>query len=69
VVVGGGSDTEKGLARELIPAVAYRDLPPVIESLFAAYMERRSPGESFLEFSRRHSIDELQAFLTAKEPA
>lgn len=69
VVVGGGCDMDQGLARELIPSIAYRDLPTAIENLFAAYVERRDPGESFLEFSRRHSIAELQSFLAIKEPA
>jgi ferredoxin-nitrite reductase len=67
VVVGGGSDQDQGLARELIPSIAYADLPPVIERLFEAYMDRRAPDESFLDFSRRHSIDELQSFLTPNE--
>jgi ferredoxin-nitrite reductase len=68
VVIGGGSDGDRGLARELIPSVAYSELPPMLESLFAAFEERRNPNESFLEFSRRHSIPELQSFLTVKEP-
>lgn len=69
IVIGGGSDLDKGLARELIPSVRYDDLPPLMESLFAAYMEKRTPGESFLEFSRRHSVQELQTFLNVKEHA
>ncbi|KAA6458666.1 NirA family protein [Acidobacteria bacterium AB60] len=69
VVIGGGSDLDKGLARELIPSIAYSDLPPALESLFAAYMERRTPNESFLQFSRRHTIEELQAYLAVKELA
>lgn len=68
VVIGGGSDQDRGVARELIPSVAYSDLFPLLESLFAAFEERRNPKESFLEFSRRHSIPELQSFLTVKEP-
>jgi len=68
VVIGGGSDREQGLARELIPSIAYSELPPQLESLFAAYEQKRNPKESFLEFSRRHDIPQLQSFLTAKEP-
>lgn len=68
VVIGGGSDQDQGLARELIPSVAYRDLPPMLEGLLAAFEERRMPNESFHQFSRRHSIPELQSFLAAKEP-
>lgn len=68
VVVGGGCDRDQGLARELVSSVAFSDLPPLLEGLFAAFEECRNPNESFLEFSRRHSIPELQAFLTVKEP-
>jgi ferredoxin-nitrite reductase len=67
VVIGGGSDQDKGLARELISAIAYRNLPPVMENLFSAYMGQRNSNESFLAFSGRHSIGQLQAFTTAKE--
>jgi len=67
VVIGGGSDLDKGLARELIPAIAYSDLPPMMERLFAAYIEQRKRDESFLDFSRRHSTAELQSFCAAKE--
>jgi ferredoxin-nitrite reductase len=62
VVVGGGSDQDRGLARELIASVPFSDLPPILEKLFAAYTERRDPQESFLDFSRRHSIQDLQSF-------
>lgn len=67
VVIGGGSDQDQGLARELIPSIAYADLPLVMERLFQAYMDRRAANESFLDFSRRHSIDELQSFLSPNE--
>jgi ferredoxin-nitrite reductase len=67
VVIGGGSEQDQGLAREIIPSVAYSDLPPMLESLFAAFEEQRNPNESFLEFSRRHSVSQLQSFLTVKE--
>jgi ferredoxin-nitrite reductase len=67
VVIGGGCDQDKGLARELIPAIPFRELPPVMERLFSAYTERRHGDESFLEFSRRHSIDELKSFCEVME--
>lgn len=68
VVIGGGSDEDRGLAREIGSAVAYSELPPMLESLFAEFEERRNPNESFLAFSRRHSVAELQSLLTVKEP-
>lgn len=69
VVLGGGSDQDQGLARELISAIPFAELPPVMESLMAAYVERRELNESFLQFTRRHSIEELKSFLPVKEPA
>src|SRR5208283_2991216 len=68
VVIGGGLDQDQELARELIPSVAFSELPPMLEGLFETYMERRNANESFLEFSRRHSVAELQSFLAVKEP-
>jgi ferredoxin-nitrite reductase len=67
VVLGGGSDQDQGLARELISSIRYAELPPVLERLFASYMENRSAGETFLDFSRRHSLAELREFVVQKE--
>jgi ferredoxin-nitrite reductase len=67
VSIGGGADLDQGLARELVSSVTYADLPPLLERLFAAYTERCNPDESFLQFSRRHTIDELKSFLSRQE--
>lgn len=69
IVIGGGADKDQGLAREMIPSIPFSDLPPYLERLFEAYVSRRKPEETFLEFSRRHTIDELQAFAALKETA
>jgi ferredoxin-nitrite reductase len=62
VVIGGGADDTQGLARELVPAIKASDLPAVMERLFRAYLELRTPGESFLSFTRRHDVQTLQSF-------
>ncbi|MGA9670729.1 MAG: NirA family protein [Terracidiphilus sp.] len=67
VFLGGGSDQDQGLARELMAAIPYSKLPPIMERLFTAYMERRNVSETFLEFSRRHGIAELRSFCLAGE--
>ncbi len=69
VVIGGGADGDQGLARELIPAISFSQLPSVMERLFAAYVARRNADESLLEFSRRHSITELQQLCSVEEPS
>ncbi len=67
VVIGGGSDQDQGIARELIPAIRFSDLSPVMENLFQAFTLHRGPEESFLDFSRRHDITELKSFCTRQE--
>ncbi len=67
VFIGGGADQDQGLARELLPATRFADLPARMESLFTVYTQRRDPGESFLSFTRRHQIAELQSFCNPQE--
>ena len=70
VSLGGGSDQDQGLARELIPAIRFTDLVPKLDNLFHAFeVHRGGEQETFLAFTRRHSIEELHAFTndTVKE--
>jgi ferredoxin-nitrite reductase len=67
VVLGGGSDQDQGLARELFPAMRFDDLPPRIHNLFRAYVDCALGEESFLAFTRRHAIEELRAFCQPEE--
>ncbi|MEG9435116.1 NirA family protein [Edaphobacter sp. HDX4] len=60
VVIGGGSDSDQEVARELISAARFTDLSPKLDALFHAYTIRRNADESFLEFTRRHDIRTLQ---------
>jgi ferredoxin-nitrite reductase len=69
VFIGGGADQDQGLARELLPAIRFTDLPARMESLFTVYTQRRDPEESFLSFTRRHQIAELQSFCSPQENA
>lgn len=67
VIIGGGSDQDQGIGRELIPAIKFSDLPPIMEQLFHTYTTQRNPEESFLDFTRRHTITELQSFYATPE--
>jgi ferredoxin-nitrite reductase len=60
VVLGGGTDTDQGLARQLVAAIRFSELTPLMHRFFEAYTNERLPDESFLDFSRRHTIDELR---------
>ena len=68
VLLGGGADADQGLARELIPAIKFSELTPVLHRLFEAYVSQRVDDESFLQYTRRHSIDHLRT-LCATESA
>jgi len=67
IIVGGGSDQNQGIGRELISSIKFSDLPPVMDRLFQAYTDKRDPAESFLDFTRRHNIAELKAFCAPQE--
>ncbi len=61
VLVGGGVEQERGLARELAKSVPFADVPPLIERLLQGYVAQRKPDESFVDFARRHDIPALQS--------
>ena len=61
VNLGGGADNEQGLARELFPAMPYTDVLPALQALFGVFQTKRSVGESFLDFARRHEVEELRS--------
>jgi len=67
VLIGGSSDQDQGMGRELIPAIKFSELPSVMTRLFHAYTDTRLPAESFLSFTRRHSLAELKAFCAPQE--
>lgn len=69
VVIGGGAGKDQGLGRELIPSIRFSELPPLLERLFQTYAEQCRTGETFLDFSRRHNIDELRSMMVLKEAA
>jgi len=69
VQIGGGADSDQGIGRELISAIRFVDLPATMERLFESFTRARKPEETFLEFSRRHSIETLKSFCMAKEVA
>ena len=69
VLIGGGSDERQGLGRELAAAVRFADLPLLMEKLFRCFLRMRMEHESFLDFTRRHRIEQLKELLTGEEQA
>ena len=64
VFLGGGSDHDQKIARYLCGPIATEDLNEFLERMIATYLEQRRDGESFLEFTTRHEVDQLRSLFT-----
>lgn len=62
LVIGGGMDHEQGIGRELLRGVRAEELPAMVTKLLSDYLARRNPGETYVQWTRRHSVKELQEF-------
>jgi len=75
VYVGGGCGPEQGIGRELLRDVVASEVGPLLERMFRAYQQRRhnvgdgGTPESVLEFTRRHSVEELRELLQPEAAA
>ncbi len=65
LVLGGGMDQEQGIAREIFKGVGHDELPALIDRILATYQEKHDTGETFVQWTRRHSIGELQELFAA----
>ena len=65
VVLGGGMDQEQGIAREVFRGIRAAELNDFVKNLLRTYAARRRAGESFVDWTRRHSADELRQLLAA----
>ncbi|MGI8754608.1 MAG: NirA family protein [Acidimicrobiales bacterium] len=59
--LGGGYGDEQNIAREVLRDLKADDAPRVLAALLQRYQTTRQPEESFGDWSRRHSAEELQS--------
>jgi ferredoxin-nitrite reductase len=64
VVLGGGLDHEQGIAREIFRGIRATEVNLLVEKILDTYQDRRTSGETFAHWSRRHSLKELQELLS-----
>ena len=64
VVLGGGMDHEQGIAREIFRGVRATEINPLVEKVLVSYEAKKDRGETFVQWTRRHSVKELQEFLS-----
>ncbi|HEY0790497.1 MAG TPA: NirA family protein [Chthoniobacterales bacterium] len=61
VLLGGSCVGEQALAREVFHGIPFDEVPPLMERALKTYLARRqNPQESFVQFTGRHSVKELQ---------
>ena len=65
VLLGGGFGEKQAVAREVFRGVPFNELPALLEHVLKVYLAKRNRGESFVQFTRRHSVKELQEFFSA----
>jgi len=65
VVLGGGMDNEQGVARELFKGVRATEVPDLVRKILSTYSDKKSRGETFVQWVRRHSVKELQEFFSS----
>jgi ferredoxin-nitrite reductase len=65
MVVGGGMDHEQGIAPEVLKGVPASEVNATVDKLLAAYIASRSTGETFVQWSRRHTVGQIQEKLSA----
>ncbi len=65
VVVGGGMDQEQGIGREVFRSVPATELPTLVTKVLSAFSTTRTVGETFVQWSRRHTPDEIRTHVTS----
>ncbi len=61
VHLGGGWGDRQGIARLLFSAVAYDEIPSLLSAIIGGYLANRQDDESFVDFAKRHSDEELKS--------
>jgi ferredoxin-nitrite reductase len=65
IVLGGGTGSHAGIGREVFKGISSAEIPMLIERILKTYLARRKPRESFIDFTRRHELKELQELFSA----
>ena len=59
IVLGGGVDDTQAIAKEVWKSVPVDEMPTLIEQLLVVYLRERVDDESFIQFTRRHSAEQI----------
>ena len=60
VVFGGGTGADAAIGKQVFTGIPFSDLPALLERVLKTYQARRQSGETFVAFTRRHEVKQLQ---------
>jgi ferredoxin-nitrite reductase len=60
IVFGGGTGAQAGIGRQVFTGIAFSEVKELLERVLRVYLARREAGETFVQFTRRHEVKELQ---------
>jgi ferredoxin-nitrite reductase len=63
-VLGGGMDNEQGIGREIFRGVRAGEVNALVEKILSVYSERHEAGESFVQWTRKHTEGQVQDMLS-----
>ena len=59
-MLGGGVDDNRFIARDVFSSIPFADIPALLENMLRIYLDSREGNESFAEFTRRHTAEQLK---------
>ncbi len=65
VVLGGGMGSEQGVAREIFRGVRAEEVSSLVEKILLTYNAHKQSGETFIAWTRRHTVGQLQEYFSA----
>jgi ferredoxin-nitrite reductase len=63
MVIGGGTGPDAAIGREIYRDIPSQDCPAAVEKVLATYLAKRTAGETFHLFAKRHEIDALKSLI------
>lgn len=64
VVLGGGMEHEQGIGREIFRGIRAAEVNSLVTKILTTFAARRTSGETFVQWARRHAVGELQEMLS-----
>jgi len=65
IVFGGATGAHAAIGREVFKGISFDEVPRLLEHVLKTYLARRQAGESFIEFTRRHEVKQLQEMFSS----